>query len=514
MENIIERNKKQIEATLEAYDAHGDGTPLEWSRTFIDALARDAADAKTGLRSLLSTHPQWDDDRQAVVISADIPTATAQEKRRAINDIFFYSDVDRFISCAVSEMIVDGDGDGLNDALMPLIHGAPPVWAPGKKWSRVLHSVFVRLGVGPDNVPNFDKLFAKAADLLKPSRKETLYISINPAHILTMSNPKGDDRGETLVSCHSLNNNFSYSGGCSGYCRDTVSFIVFSAAGDSFEALTTRKTLRMMCAYENGRLMTSRLYNSQGGADYCEEFNEAIRHAVQQVFADCEGVPNMWRTLHAEKHPEIVQKFDDFPGYVDFIYAHCDARVSLLSGVYDENDDAMIVGAPGLCMQCGAETTDYNAYDDGGIYCDECEPGRRCEQCNDLTDELFTVYDRYGNSSEVCEYCRDTYYTWCERDDRYYDADYCTWVESLQMYVFEDDLSDNFVYCDDCGEYVLYDDAYYIKDEDRYICEDCYEQGDYGYCSDCGEYYTLNHLTEHDGETVCIDCAEDLEETA
>lgn len=40
-------------------------------------------------------------------------------------------------------------------------------------------------------------------------------MSINPAHFITMSNPKGDVRGETLISCHSFNSSeYQYNNGC------------------------------------------------------------------------------------------------------------------------------------------------------------------------------------------------------------------------------------------------------------------------------------------------------------
>ncbi len=73
----------------------------------------------------------------------------------------------------------------------------------------------------------FQKLYAQFADELSARQIGfKLYVSINPVHFLTMSNPKADSRGCILTSCHSINStDYQYNNGCSGYARDHVSFI-------------------------------------------------------------------------------------------------------------------------------------------------------------------------------------------------------------------------------------------------------------------------------------------------
>ena len=75
--------------------------------------------------------------------------------------------------------------------------------------------------------------------------KSSLFLALFD-FFLTMSNPKGDKRGCTLTSCHSLNSTeYGYNNGCSGYARDNYSIITFVAADpNNPETLNNRKTMR------------------------------------------------------------------------------------------------------------------------------------------------------------------------------------------------------------------------------------------------------------------------------
>lgn len=44
-------------------------------------------------------------------------------------------------------------------------------------------------------------------------------------------------------------------------------------------------------------------------------------------------------------------------------------------------------------------------------------------------------------------------------------------------------------YCSDCGQYHYSDNMYYVNGIDRYVCEDCLDNGNYFQCHDCGEYF-------------------------
>ena len=119
--------------------------------------------------------------------------------------------------------------DDPEEYIKALTELAPKAYAPKKKLSRVFRALCDALGI-TDNTAgsDFQRLFAQIADELA-TRPETfqLFVSLNPAHWLTMSNPKEDLRGSTMVSCHSFNSTeYSFNCGCTGYARDTTSFIV------------------------------------------------------------------------------------------------------------------------------------------------------------------------------------------------------------------------------------------------------------------------------------------------
>ena len=153
-------------------------------------------------------------------------------------------------------------------------------------------------------------------------------MSINPAHFITMSNPKGDKRGETLISCHSFNSReYQYNNGCIGYARDKVSFIVFTVEDPTKpETLNNRKTTRQIFAYkpDNGLLLQSRMYNTSGGQTRMTEESELYRDLVQREITTLENGINLWKTEtydeDDEDHTHLIRKHYDFGGYADWMY--------------------------------------------------------------------------------------------------------------------------------------------------------------------------------------------------
>ena len=144
----------------------------------------------------------------------------------------------------------------------------------------------------------FQRLFAQFADELSTRKIDfKLFMSINPAHFVTMSNPKNDRRGTMLTSCHSFNSTaYEYNNGCSGYARDGVTFIVFTVADPEVaETLNNRKTSRQLFMYKpyNGLLLQSRLYNTHGGTRGEQEESKLYRDLVQRELSELEGVPKI-----------------------------------------------------------------------------------------------------------------------------------------------------------------------------------------------------------------------------
>ncbi|MBQ4405044.1 MAG: hypothetical protein II857_11650 [Selenomonadaceae bacterium] len=175
-----------------------------------------------------------------------------------------------------------------------------------------------------------DCLFAQFADELNGKKIDfKLYLSINPCHFLTMSNPKRDNRGSTMTSCHSFNvMDCEYNFGCSGYARDDVTFIVFPASNpDNPETLNNRKTTCQIFMYRpyNELLLQSRLYNTHGGTCGTQTESKLYRDLVQRELSELEGVPNLWKTEKycGNKQTIHIPCGNGFGGYADWSRATC-----------------------------------------------------------------------------------------------------------------------------------------------------------------------------------------------
>ena len=110
-----------------------------------------------------------------------------------------------------------------------------------------------------------------------------------------------------------------------------------------------------------------------------------------------------------------------------------DGKVSIRAD-HEEDFRSLVVGSYGLCVSCGCETS-------RGVYCEDCEDGRSgnyCDCCEEYVDEeLYSVRDSCGNWIEVCENCRDEYYTYCDCCGDYWPNDCVTEI-------------DDHYYCDSC----------------------------------------------------------------
>lgn len=279
MDEIIELNKRNIRQALEDYARHTDETEIlnDISEDFVAAIAEDSAHSKASLRELFRKSPVWDEQLQALVING---TRTHDPDI----DLIYRLGCDILNPAIYNGVLTRGDmletvcffclsdDDGMKSRYLDTIQRiAPNAYVPTKKLSRVFKAICQAVGVADETAGSrFQRLYAQFADELSAKRISfKLFVSINPAHFLTMSNPKYDSRGEMLVSCHSLDRtDYEYNVGCAGYARDDVSFIAFTASDPSNpETLNNRKTTRQVFAYQpgNGVLMQSRLYNTSGG---------------------------------------------------------------------------------------------------------------------------------------------------------------------------------------------------------------------------------------------------------
>lgn len=525
----IERTKEQIRDALEAYTAHTHKTDVldRVSDEFIDRLANDAVEAKQELREILSKSPAWNDDMDCLVINGNRThdKDSAEVSRLAWNilrDTYDKADEDmqRNISNAITFFTCNDEGEedeesvfwrqSRIDAIKAI---APNAYAPGKKPSRIFKAICKALNIEENR--EFNQNYALLADELGAKKIDfKLYVSINPAHFLTMSNPKQDRRGEMLTSCHSLNGG-GYHNGCIGYARDGVTMIAFTVAdSNNPESQYNRKTSRQLFMYRpnNGLLLQSRFYNSQayGGTRGEQPESKIYRELVQKELADGENAVNLWKTRTYYNNSEEIRFAEGlgFGGYADWPIEEFCAKFSIRKD-HAEDYKAFSIGTYGLCIVCGDEISN-------DLLCGDCDDSCVCDECEDHynEDDMYSVIDRYGNRVYVCEDCLSDHYFYCEDCDEYHHSDCMNYIESEDRYVCDDCIERDYIRCDDCGEWVRREDSHTVYDANDYevdVCESCLEN-DYFYCEECEEYHHTHAMNTayKDGVevNVCDDCLE------
>ena len=380
-EDKVQLTKDNIRKAINDYWKHTErGTSLRdnISETFINRLARESVQAKENLRNMLRKHPAWNEELDALVISASTTHNPDNNKIWNLSRQIFVDKLDNYDADSREDLCnalryfstPEGERDQYLEALQKI---APDAYAPGKKISRVYKGLCDAQGV-TDNTANsdFQRLFAQIADEMNSRQiNYKLFVSINPAHFITMSNPKGDDRGSCLTSCHSFNSTeYEYNNGCTGYARDSVTMIVFTASNPGNpETLNNRKTTRQLFMYEpgNGLLLQSRMYNTSGGTFGAQAESKEYRDLIQRAISYCENAPvNNWKTIrYCGNDYFTIRAHRNFGGYADWEYGDFNAKISVRK---DHKDDAhaFTIGEAGLCIACGRPTSH-------GIYCYDCD---------------------------------------------------------------------------------------------------------------------------------------------
>lgn len=531
MQNIIDRAEQNIRTALEDYRRYTSRTEEldDVSSAFIHNLARDSSLAKQSLRELFSKSPVWDANIDALVING---TRThnpdyVRIKELAQNILWkpltsgnmeLADNVRAAILFFADEYQSEADREYRIACINKI---APKAYAPTKKPSRVFKAICTALGVADETAgSDFQRNYAQFADELNAKKIGfKLYVSINPAHFLTMSNPKCDSRGNTLTSCHSFNSTeYEYNNGCSGYARDTVSFIVFTVADPAQpETLNNRKTTRQVFAYRpgSGLLMQSRMYNTSGGVYGAAENSKLYRDLVQREISLLENMPNLWNTYPSVKEGirEYVEEGEGFGGYADWTYENFDGHISFRKDCGRDSIDALEVGTWGLCISCGCETNH-------GLYCDDCDHDNdsQCDDCEEWynNDDLYIVYDGDGHEYRVCDSCRDDNYIYCEHCERYVHRDYVNYIDGMD--VCDDCRDEYYEECDVCGEWHHHDsmtDVINNRGNEVYVCDRCRDEH-YCYCDECGEYHPyeetmLVYTASGNEEYRCEDCRDGFE---
>lgn len=218
-----------------------------------------------------------------------------------------------------------------------------PVTLPhGMKTSRAFNKVCNTYGI--DLLPDYNKLFAKYADMVSDlKRKLKFFISVNPLDYLTMS------FGVSWQSCHNLRNG-GWRGGTVSYMLDSASFITFvhnEIPTDCEEG----KIYREMFHYYNGNLIQSRIYpSSNDGARNLYDFFGGI---VCAELARLEDKENLWNRRDTCSDDYI--KGNQSAQYADYGHHTTKAHYAFT----DSTNVAIPIGAQRICAYCGKPLVNY-----------------------------------------------------------------------------------------------------------------------------------------------------------
>ena len=538
MNNKLESIKNNIRQAIEDYWAHtSGGTDIKdnISESFIQRLAEDSLKAKAPLRNMLRKSPNWNEDLDAVVINSTIDRKKDFDTIRSLTQELLLPAIEKakseFNFVHAADIINAGryfyeeenDDAETESYIASITRLAPRAYSETKKISRIFKSLCDALEVTDETAnSNFQRKFAKLADELTVKKLQyKLFLSVNPAHFITMSNPKEDNRGPCLTSCHSFNcDEYDYNNGCTGYARDSVTMIAFTVSDPNCpETLNNRKTTRQLFMYQpdNGLLLQSRMYNTSGGTSGAQTESKVYREVVQEVIATCEDAANRWKTSKYYNNDKNVclDAASHFGGYADWDYEEFSAMISIRND-HEYNYHNFEIGAAGLCIRCGHITESGD-----GLYCDHCNNDlnneERCDCCGEYypADELYTVYNEDGDRVGVCRSCRDDNYEYCDSCEEWHPSDECHWIESEQVYVCDGCYDEYYEECEDCGEVYRKDDIYSVTNEygeAARVCERCLNNH-YVECEDCNDYVHEEAVAivydEHGNEkSVCPDCCE------
>ena len=512
---IVNRAERDITTAVKVYSERTTDQSIlrDISPAFIHRLAVDSTLAKKSLRDFLSRSSAWCPELDALKLPGELPAEINPHRlENVVNDILFpamvRSDYDNMVNIQrLREYVLRTEiDDDIIDALKKIDAKA---YKTGKKKTRVFRDCCKALGIADESAgSDFSKNFAKLSDMLNASPKKfTLYVSINPAHFLTMSNPKCDKRGSTLTSCHSLNSTeYSYNNGCTGYARDDVTMIAFTVADDEDpETFFNRKTTRQIYCYKpgNGILLQSRMYNTSGGTYGAARETEVYRTMIEKVISELENVPNVWKIKESSRnYRDYAIADDDFGGFADWTYNNFDARICILDALA-ETAETLVIGKAGICVSCAEETSE-------GMYCESCDKSETCDDCGDRENEenMYFVYNRsrsWREERHVCSWCFEQHYSRCERCDDYYNNDNMTEIQGGD-YVCSDCLSEYYEQCEECGDWIDIDFTTRVLDEygyEHFVCENCLASN-YTWCEECEEYRPDEMFSEH--RSICKDC--------
>jgi hypothetical protein len=244
----------------------------------------------------------------------------------------------------------------------------------GMKTSRAFNKVCKHYGV--DQLPEYNKLFAKYADMVSGLKRNIkFFISVNPLDYLMMS------FGNSWASCHTIDKqnirempcNYSgeYCGGTVSYMLDHTTFItyVYDTMPDSFEE---GKLYRNMFHFNNGTLLQGRIYPQ--GNDGATDLYKTFRGIVQDEFTQ---LLDLESTTWVKKTGSCTNMVNTFGvHYPDYYYID-DCNVSYPKEMPEAAERKIDIGHHRICPYCGTEmdipSDEWGDEDNSNrLVCDNC----------------------------------------------------------------------------------------------------------------------------------------------
>lgn len=375
----------------------------------------------------------------------------------------------------------------------------------GLRTSRAFARLFKHYGI--DKMPDYEKHFAMLADAVSPlTISRTTALSFHPCDYLQMSHGTG------WKSCHRIDGG-DWQGGTWSYMLDEVTSILSTTEDDHGNMYNRPKVNRMVVCFDGGEILFSRLYPNY--TDFA--IRDTFRNVVQEIYAKCLDVPNLWQPpMRYNKYhshycdddtlsTNFVTSGVGHMQYRDYDYAEYNCELSVLKG---REPHVMEIGTWGICPVTGDE------YDECGDMTSEGGRTIRCEHCGRRIHENDAYWDDCGYA--YCIDCWDDLFSACECCGEYFRDTEMT--ETQDGCVCQRCLEENYVECCECGEWAHTDNA--ITDVDgHWYCEDCAEDN-LTRCDDCGEYYhndditTFLHPVHGFVMDLCPDCYEQALEDA
>lgn len=290
--------------------------------------------------------------------------------------------------------------------------------------------------------------------------KGTLCLSIHPLDFLTMSHTS------SWGSCYDAFNEGEYCSGTLEYLFSNNTIVAYLTTKDMGLSCNVRwndKKWRSIFSVSPGEyLMSGKNYPYQS-SELTEKVYEWINELMNNQYVDFKEADNL-----CDVESWCV---DVCYGYNDTDYDAGKFMLGMPKGEDIEETYVTVSYGEVICPKCGGENEYYS---EGVLVCGECDDHFHCDECGDTyNQDSYTVYDRCGYEIQVCYYCLDNNYLYCENCEEYHH--YENTITTEDGYVYCNDCLSSAFKCDCCGEWF----SEYCTEKEykgKTLCEDCYDE--------------------------------------